>query len=82
MRHRKRGRHLGRSSSHRKALLRNMASSLFLTERETDDLDPNTPKVKGRIVTTIQKAKEIRPLVEKCISIAKRALLGCFDLFG
>jgi hypothetical protein len=36
MRHRKRGRHLGRSSSHRKAMLKNLASSLFLTERQTD----------------------------------------------
>ena len=32
------------------------------------------PKVKGRIVTTIQKAKEVRPLVERCMTIAIRAL--------
>jgi len=75
MRHKKRGRVLGRSPSHRKALLRNLASALFLTERETDpDLDPNIPKVKGRIITTLHKAKEVRPLVEKCITIARRAL--------
>ena len=74
MRHRKRGRHFGRSSSHRVAMLRNLASALFLTERDAE-FDPNPPKVKGRIVTTIQKAKEVRPLVEKCITIARRALV-------
>ncbi|MCA9150639.1 MAG: 50S ribosomal protein L17 [Planctomycetales bacterium] len=72
MRHRKRGRHLGRSSSHRKALLKNMASALILTERDAE-LDDNKPKVKGRIITTLQKAKEVRPLVEKCITIARKA---------
>jgi large subunit ribosomal protein L17 len=46
---------------------------LFLTERQ-DDADDNAPKVKGRIVTTLQKAKEVRPLVEKCITIARRSL--------
>ena len=74
MRHRKRGRHLGRTSSHRKAMLRNMASSLFLTEREVDEFDLNPPKVPGRIVTTVAKAKEVRPLVEKCITIARKSL--------
>ncbi len=74
MRHRKRGRTLGRSSSHKKAMLKNLASSLFLTERETDDLDANAPKVKGRVVTTLEKAKEVRPLVEKCVTIARRSL--------
>ncbi len=73
MRHRKRGRHLGRSSSHRRAMLRNLASSLILTERDAE-FDPNPPKVKGRITTTLQKAKEVRPLVEKCITIARRSL--------
>ncbi|MBI84165.1 MAG: 50S ribosomal protein L17 [Planctomycetaceae bacterium] len=73
MRHRKKGRVLGRSPSHRKALLRNLASSLFLTERDAE-FDSNTPKVKGRIVTTLQKAKEVRPLVEKCVTIARRSL--------
>ena len=34
----------------------------------------NTPKVKGRIVTTVEKAKELRPFVEKCITVAKKAL--------
>ena len=73
MRHRKRGRRLGRSSSHRRAMLRNLASSLFLTERDAE-FDPNPPKVKGRVTTTLQKAKEVRPLVEKCITIARRSL--------
>jgi large subunit ribosomal protein L17 len=56
-------------------MFKNMASSLFLTEREVDpDIEENAPKVKGRIVTTLQKAREIRPLVEKCITIACRSL--------
>lgn len=75
MRHRKRGRVLGRSPSHRKAMLKNMASALFLTERETTDLEENAPKVTGRIVTTLHKAKEVRPLVERCITIARRSLV-------
>ena len=53
-----------------------MVSAIFLTERETTELEPNAPKVKGRIITTIEKAKEIRPLVEKCISIAKKGLIA------
>jgi large subunit ribosomal protein L17 len=73
MRHRKKGRTLGRSPSHRKALLKNLASALFLTEREAA-LDSNAPKVAGRITTTLHKAKEVRPLVEKCITIAKKSL--------
>lgn len=74
MRHRKRGRRLGRSSSHRKAMLKNLASSLLLTEREVDDLDENTPKVQGRVVTTLHKAKEVRPLIERCVTIARKSL--------
>ena len=73
MRHRKRGRVLGRAPSHRKAMLKNLASALILTERDAED-DDNAPKVKGRIVTTLEKAKEVRPLVERCITIARRAL--------
>ena len=73
MRHRRKGRRLGRSSSHRKAMLRNMASSLFLTERDAE-FDDNAPKVKGRIVTTMPKAKEVRPIVERCITIARKSL--------
>ncbi len=74
MRHRKHSRVLGRSPSHRQALYRNLASALFLTERETTELDTNAPKVKGRIITTLAKAKEIRPLVEKCITLAKKGV--------
>ena len=73
MRHRRKGRVLGRSPSHQRALLRNLASSLLLTERDAE-FDDNAPKVKGRIVTTVSKAKEVRPLVEKCITIARRSL--------
>ncbi len=73
MRHRRRSRVLGRSPSHRKALFKNMASALILTERDAED-DENTPKVKGRIITTLHKAKEVRPLVEKCITIARKTL--------
>ncbi len=54
-------------------MLRNLASSLFLTERDAE-FDDNAPKVKGRVITTLAKAKEVRPLVEKCITIARRAL--------
>lgn len=73
MRHRRKGRTLGRSPSHQRALLKNLASSLFLTERDADD-DDNKPKVKGRIITTVEKAKEVRPLVERCITLAIKAL--------
>ncbi|TWU59116.1 50S ribosomal protein L17 [Rubripirellula tenax] len=73
MRHRRRGRTLGRSPSHRKALLKNLASALFLTERDAT-YDDNAPKVAGRITTTLHKAKEVRPLVEKCITIAKKSM--------
>lgn len=73
MRHRRRGRILGRNPKHQRALLRNLASALFLTERDAE-FEDNQPKVKGRIVTTISKAKEVRPLVERCITIARRGI--------
>lgn len=74
MRHRRKGRVLGRSPSHQRALLRNLASALMLTERESEAGEIGAPKVPGRIVTTVAKAKEVRPLVERCITIAKRGL--------
>lgn len=73
MRHRRKGRKLGRNPSHQRALLKNLASALILTERDAEGED-NAPKVKGRIVTTLHKAKEVRPLVERCVTIARRAL--------
>lgn len=73
MRHRRRGRKLGRNPNHQRALLRSLASALFLTERDAEG-EENEPKVKGRIVTTIQKAKEVRPLVERCITLARHSL--------
>lgn len=75
---------MGRSSSHRKAMLRNLATGLFLTERDESYYEGltmadgksvvNPPRFKGRVVTTIQKAKEVKPLVEKCITIAKNSI--------
>jgi large subunit ribosomal protein L17 len=56
-------------------MLRNLASSLFLTEGDFDEQhDENVPKVRGRVVTTLAKAKEVRPLVEKCVTIARHSL--------
>ncbi len=60
MRHRVAGRRLGRTSEHRVALRRNLAQSLI--EHET-------------ISTTIEKAKEIKPFVEKLITLAKKGKL-------
>ncbi len=54
-------------------MLRNLASSLILTERDAE-LDDNAPKIKGRVQTTLHKAKAVRPLVERCITIARRSL--------
>ena len=78
MRHRRKGRKLGRHPSHQRALLRSLATALFLTERDTEgetDSANKPPKVKGRIITTIEKAKEVRPVVERCITIARRTLV-------
>ena len=76
MRHRRKGRILGRSPSHQRALLRNLASALMLTERESDADEVGAPAVRGRIVTTVAKAKEVRPLVERCVTLAKRGLVA------
>ena len=59
--------------------MRNMATSLFLTVREKEDRIHRTDEdghrlpEDGRIRTTLQKAKEVRALVEKCITIAVRS---------
>lgn len=74
MRHRRQGRKLGRNPSHQRALLRSLTCALFLTERDVDEAFEKPPKVRGRIITTLQKAKEVRPLVERCINIACKAL--------
>ncbi len=60
MRHRKTGRRLGRNSSHRKAMLRNMVTSLFEHEK---------------ITTTDARAKELRKIAEKLITLGKRGTL-------
>jgi len=61
MRHSLGGRKLNRTSSHRKALLRNMAAALIKHEQ---------------ITTTLPKARELRPYVEKLISLGKRGGLS------
>lgn len=73
MRHRLRGRVLSRTPSHRVAMFRNMAASLIRTARPDED-DEKAPKVEGRIVTTVAKAKELRPYVEKLVTMAVKAL--------
>ena len=57
MRHRKMGRRLGRTTSHREAMMRNIVTSLLEHER---------------IVTTVPKAKEIRRVAEQMIPLGKR----------
>jgi large subunit ribosomal protein L17 len=73
MRHRVAGRKLGRNASHRKAMFRNMATSLIRTVRIVEG-EVGQPKVAGRIITTVPKAKELRPIVEKLITMARKAL--------
>jgi len=57
-----------------------MASSLFLTERSelANEIHGNTPRIRRRIVTTIQKAKEVRSIVEKCITLARK-VQPCYE---
>ena len=57
MRHGNRGRKLNRTSSHRKAMFANMSASLIEHEQ---------------IVTTLPKAKELRPIIEKLVTLGKR----------
>ena len=61
MRHRNANRKLSRNTSHRRALLRNLVTS-FLEH--------------GRLMTTLPKAKEVRPLAEKMITLGKRDSLA------
>lgn len=72
MRHRVSGRKLGRNASHRKAMFRNMACSLICSVRPEEG-EVGQPKVAGRIVTTLPKAKELRPIVEKLVTLARKA---------
>ena len=57
-------------------MFRNRASSLIRTVAAADvkEREVGTPKIPGRIVTTVAKAKELRPYVEKLITLAKAAL--------
>jgi large subunit ribosomal protein L17 len=57
MRHGKRGRRFSRTSSHRKAMFANLAQALVKHEQ---------------IITTLPKAKDLRPVVEKLITLGKR----------
>jgi large subunit ribosomal protein L17 len=61
MRHRVAGRKLQRTGSHRQAMFRNMAASLIKHEQ---------------ITTTVAKAKELRPYVEKLVTLAKKGGLS------
>ena len=65
MRHRKQGRKLGRNSSHRKALMRNMTASLI--ERAGTE--------KEYIITTREKAKECRRFAERIVTLGKKGTL-------
>ena len=60
MRHLKAHRKLGRTSEHRHSMLRNLATSLINSREE-------------RIITTLPKAKELRPFVERAITLSRRA---------
>src|SRR4051812_40874946 len=60
MRHQKAHRRLGRTSEHRMSMLRNLAVSLINSRAD-------------RIVTTLPKAKELRPFVERAITLSRRA---------
>jgi large subunit ribosomal protein L17 len=62
MRHRNQGRKLGRTSAHREAMFANMAAALIKHEQ---------------ITTTLPKAKELRPIVEKLVTLSRR---GASDL--
>jgi large subunit ribosomal protein L17 len=63
MRHQKAGRQLSRNASHRRAMLRNMVTSLIET---------------GRITTTDAKAKELRRVADRMITLGKRQTIATF----
>jgi len=63
MRHRLKGRKLGRTTAHRQALERNLVQSLFIY---------------GRVITTVEKAKEFRGRAEHLITLAKKGGLANF----
>ena len=65
MRHMKRGRKLNRTASHRKAMLANLAMSVLHYER---------------VSTTVEKAKEVRRLVERLITYGKKGSLGAIRM--
>ncbi|MFM7057640.1 MAG: bL17 family ribosomal protein [Planctomycetota bacterium] len=69
MRHQCAGRKLGRNASHRHAMFRNMAVSLVMTLAESEE---GGAKVRGRITTTVAKAKELRPFIEKLITLGRK----------
>lgn len=75
MRHRRIGRKFGRNPKHQRALLKALAISLIITERAPEDFDTEAqaPKKAGRIITTLPKAKELRPYVEKLLTKAIKA---------
>src|SRR5262245_13951104 len=60
MRHRNAGRTLSRNAAHRLALMRNLSRALI---------------EHGRIITTVEKAKELRPFIEKLVTLAKKGTL-------
>ena len=67
MRHNRQGRKLGRTSSHRLALFRNQLASLFEHQR---------------IVTTLEKAKELRPIAEKLVTQGKNDTVHARRMVG
>jgi large subunit ribosomal protein L17 len=60
VRHRSGHRKLGRTAAHRRALFRNLSTSVIAEEK---------------VITTVEKAKEIRPIVEKLVTLAKEDTL-------
>jgi large subunit ribosomal protein L17 len=77
MRHRRKGRVLGRSPSHQRAMLVILHRLLFSRNVNSSRVKRGAPKVAGRCCDDLwRRRKKVRPLVEKCITIAKRGLLA------